>query len=67
LEIVKPAYHEACLYDSFEDLLERLRLVLTEPKRSRELASQLCHTVARFDWSKMAFHYDQALEALLAS
>jgi len=67
LEIVKPAYHEACLYDSFEDLLERLRLVLTEPKRSRELASQLCHTVACFDWSKMASHYDQALEALLAS
>jgi glycosyltransferase involved in cell wall biosynthesis len=65
LEIVKPAYHEACLYDGFEDLLTRLRLVLTEPARPRMLASKLCHTVSRFDWSEMAPRYDRALEALV--
>jgi glycosyltransferase involved in cell wall biosynthesis len=64
LEMIKPAYHAACLYDGFEDLLERLRLVLTEPTRSRKLASKLRHTVARFDWLEMAPRYDEALQNL---
>jgi len=64
LEIVKPTYHPACLYDTFEELLERLRLVLTEPARPRAIASKLRHTVMRFDWSEMAPRYDEALEEL---
>jgi glycosyltransferase involved in cell wall biosynthesis len=65
LETVKPTYHTACLYDTFEDLLERLRVILTEPERARRLASKLRHTVTRFDWSKMAPRYDEVLESLV--
>jgi glycosyltransferase involved in cell wall biosynthesis len=67
LEIVKPTFHAACLYDSFEDLYERLRLVLTEPARPRALASKLSRTVTRFDWAEMAPRYDKALESLVKS
>jgi glycosyltransferase involved in cell wall biosynthesis len=64
LEIVKPIYHTACLYDGFASLLERLRLILTEPGRPRALASKLRHTVMRFDWSNVATRYDEALQNL---
>ena len=60
-EIVRPAYHEACLYDDFEDLLERLRVVLTEPERARKLAAQIRRTVARFDWADVGPQYDDAI------
>jgi glycosyltransferase involved in cell wall biosynthesis len=60
-EIVRPAYHEACLYEDFEDLLERLRLVLTEPERVRGLATKIRRTVGRFDWAEVASRYDEAM------
>jgi glycosyltransferase involved in cell wall biosynthesis len=60
-EVVRPAFHDACLYDGFEDLLERLRLVLTEPTRARDLAGQIRRTVARFDWEGVGPEYDEAM------
>jgi glycosyltransferase involved in cell wall biosynthesis len=60
-EIIRPAYHEACLYETTEDLLERLRLVLTEPERARDLACQIRKTVTRFDWAEVGPRYDEAM------
>ena len=60
-EIIRPAFHEACLYESTEDLLERLRLILTEPGRARDLVGQIRRTVARFDWAEVAPRYDEAM------
>jgi glycosyltransferase involved in cell wall biosynthesis len=66
-EIIHPTFHEACLYDDFEDLLARLRLVLTEPERPRELAAKISRTVTRFDWTKVAPRYDEAMESVSGS
>ena len=60
-EIIRPGYHEACLYESTEDLLERLRLLLTEPNRARELAAKIRKTVTRFDWTEVGPRYDEAV------
>jgi glycosyltransferase involved in cell wall biosynthesis len=63
-ELVPPQYHDACLYQDFEDLLAHLHWVLVHPDQARALAAELRPTVARFDWAEMGPRYDEALSVL---
>ena len=60
-ELIPQSYHEACLYEDFEGLVERLRWALTHPERASTLAAELRSAVARFDWAEMGLCYDAAL------
>jgi glycosyltransferase involved in cell wall biosynthesis len=63
-ELVPPQHDAVCLYEDFRGLVARLRWALTHLDEARATAAALCHTVGRFDWSKLALRYDTALEAL---
>jgi glycosyltransferase involved in cell wall biosynthesis len=63
-ELVPRPYHEACLYESFDGLLKRLRRALSERENAREVAAALRPAFARYDWAEMAPRYDEDLEAL---
>jgi glycosyltransferase involved in cell wall biosynthesis len=60
-ELIPQSYHEACLYEDFEGLLERLRWALGHPEQARALAAELRPAVARFDWAEMGPRYDRAM------
>ena len=61
-EIVPPTYHDLCLYEDFDGLLERLRWALTHPDEARQAAAPLREAMARFDWRDVAPRYDRSLE-----
>jgi glycosyltransferase involved in cell wall biosynthesis len=63
-ELIPSQVHEACLYEDFEGLLERLRWALAHLDRARALAEDLHPAVACFDWAEMASRYDDALEEI---
>jgi glycosyltransferase involved in cell wall biosynthesis len=64
-EVIPPEYHQLCLYDDFEDLIQRLRWVLTRLDGVRAAAHGLREATARFDWAAMAPQYDAILHALV--
>jgi glycosyltransferase involved in cell wall biosynthesis len=64
-EVIPNIYHDACLYDGFEDLLDRLRWALTCPDEVRRTTQGLQESVARYDWSAMAPQYDASLQQLV--
>jgi glycosyltransferase involved in cell wall biosynthesis len=53
--------HDRCLYDGFDDLLQRLRALLTCPKGP---PGSLRAHVARYDWGQMVGRYDDLFERL---
>ncbi len=61
-ELVPAAAHDACLYDDFAGLCDRLRAALAGPA-----PEGLQEAMARFDWREMAPRYDEALAALPAA
>jgi glycosyltransferase involved in cell wall biosynthesis len=64
-EVLPASHHDACLYDDFEGLLERLRWVLTHPDEARQAAQGLRDAVSCYDWSVMASQYDALLQELV--
>jgi glycosyltransferase involved in cell wall biosynthesis len=64
-EVIPEGHHGVCLYDGFDDLLERLRWALTRPDEARQAALGLPEAVARFDWASVAPQYDAALLKLV--
>jgi glycosyltransferase involved in cell wall biosynthesis len=63
-ELIPPTFHAACLYDSFEGLVERLGWGLAESGRARRAAADLRPAVDHFDWARVAPRYDDALAAI---
>jgi len=64
-EIIPPQHHSACLYGSFEDLVERLRWCLTHRSSAHRIAKDLREEVHPFDWSVLVTRYDDELEQLV--
>lgn len=60
-ELLPAEWHEHCLYDHFEGLVERLHAWLTGPRPD---PGPLAAHAAGYDWSRMAPRYDAALAAL---
>ena len=64
-EIVPSEYHSACLYGSFEGLVERLQWCLTHLSCARRIAKSLGEEVRLFDWSVLVTRYDDEFEQLV--
>jgi glycosyltransferase involved in cell wall biosynthesis len=61
-ELIPRSQHAACLYQGFEDLVNRLGDALRHPESMRAFSLQ--QEMARFDWSRMAPRYDARLAPL---
>lgn len=60
-ELIPTAYHNECLYQSQNGLVERLHWVLGHPAEAHRIATHLAETIGRFDWQYMAPVYDSFL------
>ena len=63
-ELIPPRYHEDCLYENVDGLVERLSWAISHPDRASALAAGLRSAVRCFDWTRMAPRYDQAMLAV---
>jgi glycosyltransferase involved in cell wall biosynthesis len=63
-EIVPASHHASCLYDGFDDLLDRLRRALAQPETIRRQAAGLREAIARYDWATMGPRTDAALQRI---
>ncbi|MEE8348211.1 MAG: DUF3524 domain-containing protein, partial [Acidobacteriota bacterium] len=61
-EILPPEFHEPCLYASEDELLERLKQVLRNPRSLRKTARALATKVGAYHWKQWAPEYDRLLE-----
>ncbi|MDW8101045.1 MAG: DUF3524 domain-containing protein [Anaerolineae bacterium] len=57
-EIIPSEWHSECLYEGLDDLVDRLRQVLQQP---RVASPALRQAMSRFDWSNLAPLYDALL------
>jgi glycosyltransferase involved in cell wall biosynthesis len=65
-ELVPAEFHEAVLYDSYGDLVRRLREVLVDLTAARQGIDGLRKSMLRFDWTELSPRYDTALESVVA-
>jgi hypothetical protein len=65
-ELIPLEYHQHCLYDDFDGLLERLRWSLAHRAQARRHSTRLKEAMARYDWEIVAPRYDYALETLIS-
>lgn len=63
-EHIPPHYHERCLYDSPEGLVDRVRWALEAAGEARGIAAELASAMAQYDWSVVAPRYDAVLAGL---
>lgn len=63
-ERIPSEFHDSCLYDTNEGLVERMAWAIEHPQDADEVARALRSTMAEFDWSKVAPSYDAAIESL---
>ena len=64
-ELLLPEYHQPCLYDDFQGLLDLLRNGLLHVQETRQVAAALSKTMAVYDWQKLAPRYDARLSNLI--
>jgi glycosyltransferase involved in cell wall biosynthesis len=65
-EVLPGEFHAACLYDSPEDLVERLEALLRRPEVIQERRHALSAAMAQFAWERLVERFDAELDALLA-
>ena len=63
-ELLPSQFHELCLYKDFQDLLVKLRLVLTNPQESQRVATALSDKITAYDWRRLAPEYDARFAGL---
>ena len=61
-EIIPAQFHADCLYDSQEELVEKLREALQNGEETKRKAAELATAVSVYDWSQVAPRYDKFLE-----
>lgn len=66
-ELIPAAFHHDCLYQSQEQLVERLRWVLAHSAETQRITTRLAATAERFSWQNLAPIYDMALEELVVN
>lgn len=64
-EVIPPRFHEAALYEP-GGLTRRLRETVQAVARGSDAIAGLADSMMRFDWSKVAAHYDDRVESLVA-
>ncbi len=63
-ELIPAKHHSDCLYSSEEELVEKLRLRLSEPERYSEKRENLATYMERYSWELVINDYDKELEEL---
>ena len=63
-EILPREFHEPCLYGDDDELSERLKRALVDPRSTRETAQALATQVETYSWKKRAPEYDRRLEEI---
>jgi glycosyltransferase involved in cell wall biosynthesis len=63
-ELIPEEFHQACLYQNREQLIERLRWVLAHPAEAQTTAARLATTVERFNWRYLGPIYDATVSEL---
>jgi glycosyltransferase involved in cell wall biosynthesis len=63
-ELIPRANHEQCLYDDFAGLVASLRRAVLRVEETRAFSLQ--RYLSRFDWRRMAPHYDRLMEEMVA-
>jgi glycosyltransferase involved in cell wall biosynthesis len=64
-ELIPPAHHAVCLYQSQSDLVEKLKQALNHPGRLSNTTRELAAAVSHFAWPRIAPQYDAFLKKLL--
>ena len=64
-ELIPGDYHQACLYDDDEALVDQLRWALTHRSEVHAIASGLARAMSRFGWSTLADVYDARFDELI--
>ena len=63
-ELVPERYHQNCLYDDLDGLVQRLRWAITHMANARAIAEELATAVQTYDWSRIAPRYDARLQTV---
>ena len=63
-ELLPKEAHSRCLYNSQEELLERLRWAIYNHQQATALAQRLAPVMNRFDWLQMQPKYDRLFSAV---
>lgn len=63
-ELIPADYHQWCLYDSFDDLVDRLAYTIQQCDMFRRIDWRAI--AAPYDWSQMRDRYDDLLETFVA-
>jgi glycosyltransferase involved in cell wall biosynthesis len=63
-ELVPPHFHSAVLYDTRNELEEKLARYLNSPRSGDGLRAKLAAAMSRFDWQQMIPAYEEELTAL---
>jgi len=61
--IIPEQFHATTFYDGVDDLVDRLAVLLTDPREWPQ--SELQHSMRQYDWRAMAPRYDAELDALV--
>jgi len=64
-ELLPSEFHQDCLYQDFEDLLDRLRKALLNIRETRYIAAALAEHSAVYDWKYLSQRYDKNLTRLI--
>ena len=63
-ELIPQEYHDDCLYSSKEELVQKLSLLLANPKHYREKRADLANHMEKYSWELVIDKYDNELDLL---
>ncbi|MDR9451862.1 MAG: DUF3524 domain-containing protein [Acidimicrobiia bacterium] len=64
-ELIPDDYHQVCLYDDDDALVDQLRWALTHRSEVHSMSPGLARAMSRFGWSTLADVYDTRFEQLI--
>jgi glycosyltransferase involved in cell wall biosynthesis len=64
-ELLPTEFHQACLYQDFEDMVVRLRKAVLDIQNTRHSAALLSEYMVIYDWRNLADKYDTCLANLI--
>jgi glycosyltransferase involved in cell wall biosynthesis len=63
-ELIPQEFHDSCLYNSQEELVERLSLILANPEQYLDKRKELADHMEQFSWELVINKYDNELDQL---
>ena len=63
-ELIPERHHTDCLYNSQEELVEKLRTILADPKKYMDKRGWLASHMEKYSWELVIDKYDKELEEL---